>query len=487
MSITELKSLPAIQSLPRKQYPIKVLQFGTGNFLRGFADWMIQQANVKLDLNMGVCAVQSVSTDDTLKNQAGLFTVIERGISNGKPVAGYERIEVIQKVVSIKNEYESYLREAENPALEIVISNTTESGIKFNPQDDLPTAPATTFPGNLTQFLWHRFKTLPGKPLLIIPCELLVENGKKLKECVLHYAAHWKLEQSFVLFVEKQVTFCNTLVDRIVPGFPPDEKALLNELGYKDELLTACEPYHLWAVEAPASVQEKFPLHKAGVNFIYTDNLEYYRARKVRILNGAHSIMATVGTLAGIETVKQAMDHEVIRNFISATIFKEIVPTLPGNPIDLAQYAKDVLDRFQNPYLVHSFTSISLEHLSKWRIRIIPTLQVHAATGKNPPQHLSLAIAALFCLYIREDLGNTIAWKDELRVIRDFQSLWKSLNQNADTYIKFTTAALSKSEWWESDLSYWLELRNQIAEYMKTIVQTGVVATIQALPTNTMR
>ncbi len=295
---TSISALPPVQSLPGKSYPIRILQFGTGNFLRGFADWMIQRANDALGLNMGVCLIQSVSHDNTLLQQQGTYTVILRGIEQGVFQSKAERISVVQKIIDGNNR-EALLNEALNPDLEIILSNTTEAGIVFNDTDRSVDQPAVSFPGKMTQLLYHRFNHFPDKPIGIIPCELIERNGDRLKQYVLQFAQYWNLANAFVQYLESNVHFCQTLVDRIIPGYPKNPETFWKELGYIDHALVVGEPYHLWAIEASPWVKEKFPMHQAGLNVIYTEDLEPYRVRKVRILNGIHTAMAAVGLLAG--------------------------------------------------------------------------------------------------------------------------------------------------------------------------------------------
>ncbi len=475
--------LPPIESLPRQTYPVKVLQFGTGNFLRGFADWMIQHGNDRLGLQMGVVAIQSVSNDNTLTNQKGLFTVVERGLVDGEFRSTPQRIDVIQRVVNAQTQFDTFLKEAENPDLRIILSNTTELGIQFDATDGSFSKPATTFPGKLTQLLFRRFQCLADQPLIVLPCELIERNGDRLRECVLNYADHWQLDKPFIDYINR-ITFCNTLVDRIVPGRASDETNLMHTLGYQDCLITSCEPYHLWAVEAPPWVPEVFPLHKAGVNFIYTDQLEYYRVRKVRILNGAHSIMAPVGYLAGIETVQQSIEHKIIGSFITDCIREEILLTLPGNPMELRPYAEEIIQRFQNPTIRHALMSITLNSFSKWRVRLLPSIKSYYQVKEFVPERISFGLAAQFFLYRGLKAGKDIDLKDDPLIIKEMKHHWQNASFTEKGMEQLAEVLLSNSSWWGEDLSSIRGLKEKVGHYLYLIDQIGIVASLEELRKN---
>jgi tagaturonate reductase len=475
--------LPPIESLPRHTYPVKVLQFGTGNFLRGFADWMIQLGNNRLGLEMGVVAIQSVSNDNTLGSQKGLFTVVERGLVDDEFRSTAQRIDVIQRVVNAQTQFDIFLKEAENPDLQIVLSNTTELGIQFDGTNVTFSDPATTFPGKLTQLLFRRFQCLADQPLVVLPCELIERNGDRLRECVLKYADHWQLDKPFIDYVNR-ITFCNTLVDRIVSGRASDETNLMHTLGYQDILITTCEPYHLWAVEAPSWVHEVFPLHKAGVNFIYTDQLEYYRVRKVRILNGAHSIMAPVGYLAGIETVQQSMEHKIIGSFITDSIRQEILPTLPGDQALLGPYAEEIIQRFLNPTIRHALMSITLNSFSKWRVRLLPSIKVYYQMNEFVPERICFGLAAQFFLYRGLKGGKDIDLRDDPLVIQEMKHYWQNASFTKKGMEQLAEELLSNSSWWGEDLTSMVGLKEKVGHYLYLIDQIGIVAALEELRKN---
>lgn len=483
MKNSDVDVLRPIASLPRKTYPVKVLQFGTGNFLRGFADWMMQRANDQLNLSLGVTAIQSVSHDDFLLTQQGLFTVVERGLVAGAFQEVHQRIDVIQRVVNTQTQFASFLEEAENPWLKVILSNTTELGIHFNELDSSVHEPARAFPGKLTQFLLRCFARFPDKRLIILPCELIERNGDQLRACVLRYATHWKLGAAFENYVH-QHAFCNTLVDRIVPGKPADEEALMRAWGYRDALITSCEPYHLWAVEAPDWVAQEFPLHQAGVNFIYTDNLEHYRVRKVRILNGSHSIMAPVGYLAGVETVQEAMEHRVIGPFIKACLQDEIVPSLPGDQKSLQAYSHEVQQRFLNPAIRHALLSITLNSFSKWRVRLVPSIESYYQKKEFVPERICFGLAAQFFLYRGLKSGREIGLKDDPAVIATLRQFWQEASFTETGLEKLVGQLLSQRAWWGKDLNDIRGLREKVGHYLYTIDQHGILAGIDELHRN---
>ncbi len=483
MSPEVIPLLPPIASLPRKTYPVNVLQFGTGNFLRGFADWMLQQANDKLGLGWGVVAVQSVSHDDSLQNQQGLFTIVERGFVNGAFRSAHQRIEVIQRVINTQTQFGQFLQEAENPALQLIISNTTELGIQFTEDDRPVSEAAATFPGKLTQLLYQRFSRFPEQRLIILPCELIERNGDQLRECVLRYADHWQLGEAFKDYVRTHA-FCNTLVDRIVPGKPADEETLMRDWGYRDVLITSCEPYHLWAVDAPDWVAHKFPLHKAGVNLVYTDNLEYYRVRKVRILNGSHSIMAPVGFLAGLETVQEAMEHHVVGPFIEACLHEEIVPSLPGDHAALEAYSQEVQQRFRNPAIRHALLSITLNSFAKWRVRLLPSIESYYKKNELVPERICFGLAAQFFLYRGLKSGKEIGLKDDPAVIATLRQCWQEASFTEAGLETLVGQLLRQTNWWGKDLNDLRGLREKVGHYLYVIDQHGIRSGIDELNRN---
>ncbi|MBT8305324.1 MAG: tagaturonate reductase, partial [Maribacter sp.] len=281
-------------------HPERVLQFGAGNFLRGFVDYFVQEMNEKINFNAAVVVVKPTSTGNykQLIKQEGLYTLFLKGIKNGKAVSEHKIIDCIQRCVNPYDNYDQYLSIAQNPELRFIVSNTTEAGIAYESNDKLQDTPQKSFPGKLTALLFKRFVHFGGasdKGLIVLPCELIDKNGDNLKRIILQYAEDWDLGEGFVHWINDDNIFCNTLVDRIVPGYPKNKRdVLIKKLGYTDNLVVVGEQFHLWVIEGPKVVKEEFPAEECGLNVVFTDNMEPYRTRKVRILNGAHTTLVPV-------------------------------------------------------------------------------------------------------------------------------------------------------------------------------------------------
>ncbi len=378
--------------------PEKIIQFGEGGFLRGFVDWIVQITNEKSDFNGSVVIVQPIEQGlcDKLQEQDCVYTHVMRGLKGGVPTVDNKIIDCVSRTVKPYDDYNSFLSLADNPDFKIVVSNTTESGITYREGDLLSDTPPVSFPAKLTALLYRRFKNgMDG--FVFLPCELIDKNGETLKEIILKYAKDWNLEGEFANWIEESNTFCNTLVDRIVTGFPKDEKI---ELGYEDNMLNTSELFHLWVIEgSKEAVLSAIPLDKADLNIVFTDDLPRYRTRKVRILNGAHTSMIPYAMLCGLETVKDCMDDKTVSSFVNACVFDEIVPTLDLPEEELVQYAKDVFERFNNPYIRHYCASISLNSISKFKVRVLPSITEYIKRFDKMPQNLMMSFAYLIKFY----------------------------------------------------------------------------------------
>ena len=377
----------------------KVIQFGEGGFLRGFVDWMIQHANEKTDFGGSVVVVQPIENGmcDMLSAQNCVYTHICRGTEG----VDTKKIDIISRCVKPYDDYGSYLSLAENPDFRFIVSNTTEAGICFNENDKLTDAPPVSFPAKVTQLLKRRFDLGLGG-FIFLPCELIDKNGSSLKEIVLKYAKLWNLESDFTKWVNEENIFCNTLVDRINTGFPKDEKI---DLGYEDNMLNTSEYFHLWVIEGYASLFDELPLDKCGLNVIVTDNLEMYRTRKVRILNGAHTSLVPYALLEGFTTVKSCVDDERMLSHIKKCVFDEIIPTLDLPEDELTEYANNVLSRFSNPYIKHYLSSIALNSVSKFKVRVLPSILEYIKRYQKMPTQLIFSFAKLIEFY-RTDMTN---------------------------------------------------------------------------------
>ena len=461
-------------------YTERILQFGEGNFLRAFANWMIHEMNKKAGFDAGVVAVQPIDQGliNMLNDQDGLYTIYLNGIKNGEAISEHEIIDCIQRGINPYTNYDDYLANAENSDLRFVISNTTEAGIAYNPEDKLDDAPQKSYPGKLTALLFKRFEAFKGasdKGLIIIPCELIDRNGDNLKRIVLQYASDWNLGEEFIDWIEHDNIFCNTLVDRIVPGYPRDKMdAITAELGYKDNLVVEGEQFHLWVIEAPETVKEEFPSEACGLNVVFTNNMEPYRTRKVRILNGAHTTLVPVGYLYGIEKVRESLEDDVVGTYLKEAIFNEICPTLDLPEAELNQFANDVLDRFRNPYLEHALMSISLNSISKFKTRVLPSVIEFIKRKEALPKRLLFSLASLITFYSGKRGDESIALKDDQSVLDFFSKNWMAVNASELTSEDLVNAVLSNTDFWGEDLTAYDGLASQVSAYVSKIRVEGI-------------
>lgn len=417
-------------------YKERIIQFGEGGFLRGFADWIIQILNEKTDFNSSVVVVQPIEKGlcDVLEKQNCNYTHIMRGIKNGIPTVETKFIDVISRTVQPYKNFEEYLKLAENEDFRFIISNTTEAGIVFNEKDKEENSPNISFPAKVTLLLKRRFeKNLKG--FIFLPCELIDKNGENLKACIIKYAKLWKYSEEFIQWVEKENIFCNTLVDRIVTGYPKNEEI---ELKATDKMLNSSELFHLWVIEAPQSILFEIPFNKTDLNIIITDNLERYRTRKVRILNGAHTAMIPYAMLSNIETVRDCMEDEKMSAFVKKCVFEEIIPTLDLPKEELISYAEDVFERFNNPYIRHLCASISLNSVSKFKVRVLPSLLEYIKRENKMPENLITSFAKLIDFY-KTDMPN-----DDIQIMEFMKK--SSVKE-----------ILSNVKLWEQDLSFLAE------------------------------
>ena len=377
----------------------KFIQFGEGGFLRGFADWMLQIVNEKTDFEGKVVVVQPIENGmcDILSEQGCVYTHICRGIEG----VDVKKVDVISRCVKPYDSFDEYLRLAENPDFRFVISNTTEAGICFNEDDKLSDKPASSFPGKLTQLLKKRFDLKLGG-FVFLPCELIDKNGSMLKKTILEYADLWELGDEFKKWINEDNIFCNTLVDRINTGYPKDEKI---ELDYIDNMINTSEYFHLWVVEGYDKLFDEIPFDRCGLNVILTDNLEKYRTRKVRILNGAHTSLVPYAILSGFDTVKSCIDNEVMNQHIHKCVYDEIIPTLDLPKDELIDYADNVIKRFGNPYIKHYLSSIALNSVSKFKVRVLPSILEYIKRYNKMPETLLFSFAKLIDFY-RTDMTN---------------------------------------------------------------------------------
>ncbi len=389
-------------ALPR---PVKVLQFGEGNFLRAFVDYMIDIANEKTDFNGSVVLVKPIpfGTLDRFHEQDCRYTVLLRGLQEGQRVELTRLITSVADALDCGSEYEKYAAYAGEDSLRFIVSNTTEAGIVLDREDSFDSCPPRSYPGKLTKFLYERavhFDFAPDKGLIMLPVELIDDNGIMLKKCVLELANLWNLGSRFVQWLEEACVFTSTLVDRIVTGYPRDEaEAIWERLGYEDQLLDTAEPFGLWVIESEKDLSDELPLPACGLPVIFTDNQKPYKQRKVRILNGAHTSFVPAAFLCGYDYVLDAMNDPLIAAFMHDTLHEEVIPTLTLPREDLLSFADAVTQRFRNPFIKHALLSICLNSVSKWRARCMPSLLIYAAQNGKLPERLTFSLAALISLY----------------------------------------------------------------------------------------
>jgi len=458
--------------------PVKILQFGQGNFMRGFFDWQIDLLNERTGLNAGVVVVRPRGGSSTplLDVQDGLFTVLVRGLDEaGQPVKEYRTVECVQREIDPATMYADYLAQAANPHLRFVVSNTTEAGITINETDRYTGAPPVTFPAKLTQLLFARYLAFDGaqdKGVILLPCELIDRNGDALKNAVLHYARLWDLPAGFAAWVGAACAFCNTLVDRIVTGYPAADAAQIEqELGYADPFLVAAEYYYLFVIQGPAFVGEELKLAGADLNVKLVDDITPYKKRKVGILNGGHTTLVPVSLLAALEAVGPAVDDEEVGAFLRAAIDEEIIPALEMDRADLEAFAADVLRRFRNPAIHHRLASIALNSWSKFAARVLPQLLRYAELYDGRlPRRLVLAMAATMVLY----RGGVIDLADDAATLAWFRAGWDKVNAGAWTLDDLVRGWLANTALWGRDLNAVPGLAAQLAADIGAIDQQGV-------------
>ena len=445
--------------------PERFLQFGEGNFLRAFADYFVDVMNEKCGFASKVVIVQPTGRNmrphDSLNKQEGLYTLLSRGKAGGRKVEEARVISSVSRCLNPVSEYDSYMACALNPALRFIISNTTEAGIRYDPACLFTDRPASSFPGKLTQFLYARYREFGqerGKGLVLLPCELIEDNGKALKESILQYVVQWELEEGFVKWLEEENLFCSTLVDRIVTGYPKGELSALQErFGYEDDLMDTGEVFAFWAIEAPESLKEELPCEKAGLPVFITDDCAPYKQRKVRILNGAHTSMVLGAYLAGQDIVRGCMENEAIRGFMNRAIYEEIIPTMTLPDRELKEFADAVADRFDNPFIDHELLAISLNSTSKWRERVLPSLKDYVEKCGRLPRCLTASLAFYLAFYraVRPvaDGFSGMGCGREYPVCDDRHVLEFFYSHRDDKAVVLTRAALANTGFWGEDLT----------------------------------
>ncbi|MCI2082066.1 MAG: tagaturonate reductase [Bacteroidales bacterium] len=419
------------KNVAAKSYTEKVIQFGEGNFLRGFADWIIWNMDRRIGFDASVVVVQPIAKGmaGVLNEQDGLYDLNLQGLDGGKPVNSIEMIDVVSRAINPYEDFDAYLKLAEDPNMRFIISNTTEAGIAFDPECKPGDRPALSYPGKLTQLLYHRYEYFNGdltKGFIIFPCELIFLNGKELKKCIEQYIDSWKLPDGFRKWFETACGVYCTLVDRITPGYPKDNIGeLLKIIGYDDRLVDKAEIFHLWVIEAPESVEKEFPADKAGLHVKFVPSEAPYHARKVTLLNGPHTVLSPVGYLSGLDTVRECCEDPLIGRFVNKVMYDELLGTLDLPHDELKKFADDVHERFCNPFVKHFVTSIMLNSFPKYRTRDLPGLKTYLERNGKLPEGLVLGLAAIITYYRGGKRGeDTIVPNDDPAIMELLKDLW---------------------------------------------------------------
>ncbi|MBR2718137.1 MAG: tagaturonate reductase [Clostridia bacterium] len=470
---------------PVASRPVKVLQFGEGNFLRAFVDYFIDIANEKTDFNGSVVLVKPISMGSlfpAFKEQDYRYTVLLRGLVDGQAVEQSRVITSVSDAVDAYADYDAYAAYARCETLRFIVSNTTEAGIVLDESDSLSLCPPNSYPGKLTKFLYERaehFNYAGDKGVIILPVELIDDNGIMLKKCVKALCKLWNLGEKFERWLDEACVFTSTLVDRIVTGYPRGEdQTIWQQLGYEDRILVTAEPFGLWVIESEKDISSELPLPQCGLPVIFTDNQKPYKQRKVRILNGAHTSFVPMAFQCGHDYVLDAMNDPLILTFMQKTLYDEVIPTLTLPKDDLFAFAEAVTGRFMNPYIKHALLSICLNSVSKWRARCMPSLLVYVEKEGQLPEHLTFSLAALMSLYHGGKLvegkleclrtGETYTLQDDAAVLEFFAE------KSALPVEELVTAFLGNEAFFGAELIKVPGIVESVAASLKDILDRGM-------------
>ncbi|MEO7925071.1 MAG: tagaturonate reductase [Chitinophagaceae bacterium] len=473
------------------ELPEKVLQFGTGVLLRGLPDYFIDKANQQGIFNGRVVVVKSTDSDSSaFDKQDGLYTICVRGVEKGKTIQENLVNASISRVLGARTEWKRILECAHNPAMQIVISNTTEVGIQLV-QDDINNEPPVSFPGKLLAFLYERFRAFNGSAgsgMVIVPTELITDNGSKLESIVLELAHRNNLDFKFIEWLENHNTFCNSLVDRIVPGKPnaAESKKIESDLGYEDELMTMSEVFRLWAIEGNEKVKEILSFAKADESVVIAPDINLFKELKLRLLNGTHSFNCGLAFLSGFNITREAVTDKIFGVFAKNLMHTEIAKAIPYeiDRVKKADFANRVFERFCNPFIDHQWQSITVQYTSKMKMRNMPLLLRHYELNSNPPIHMATGFAG-FLLYMKvtrkegnkyygERTGEEYEIKDDSAEY--FYTSWKE--NNAATLAK---EVMQNEELWDTDLSVLPGFLQAVQEQLQDMITNGVLQTIAQL------
>lgn len=482
------------RTAPKSCAPERIIQFGEGNFLRCFVDWIIWNMDRRTDFNASVVVVQPIEKGmvDWLNGQDCLYHVNLQGKLNGEVVNSLDRIDVISRALNPYSQNQAFMALADQPEIRFVISNTTEAGIAFDPACKFDDKPASSYPGKLTQLLFRRYKTFGGDPtkgLILMPCELIFLNGHHLKECIYQYIELWKDDfgcdyDGFKAWFTNYCYVCATLVDRIVPGFPRKEiKQIQEKVCYEDNLVVQGEAFHLWVIEKPENMsiealKAEFPAEKAGLHVLIAESEKPYHERKVTLLNGPHTVLSPVAYLSGVNIVRDACQHPVIGKYIHKVMYDELMQTLNLPMDELQQFAGDVLERFVNPFVDHQVTSIMLNSFPKYETRDLPGLKTYLQRKGELPKGLVLGLAAIITYYkggVRED-GAEIVPNDAPEIMQMLKDLWATGDLR-----KIAEGVLAAESIWHEDLNAIPGLTDMVADFLAQIQSQGMLKTVEGI------
>lgn len=470
-------------TVEKKNLPVKILQFGEGNFLRAFVDWMIDKANDAGVMNHGVVAVQPIPGGEFVANlfkeQDCMYHVYLEGIKDKQPVKEVSLVKSINEVLNPYTQYAEYEKIFLSEDLEMIVSNTTEAGIRYEEGDDLNANPPKSFPAKMTALLYKRFKKFNGdasKGLLIVCCELIEDNGSTLHDYVLKHAKYNKLGDDFINWVNTSCHFYDTLVDRIVPGFPKETiNEIKEEIGFDDNLVVKGEYFHVWAIGGDSIIKEKLPLDKAGLNVIYMDDIKDFRAKKVRILNGAHTAMVPVALQLGCETVMDAFKTPEVEKYINQMVANEVLAVIDEDPEELKAFAAKILERFYNPYLKHYLKDISLNSISKWETRDYPTVYDNYKKLNKDAKLTIFSFAALLVLYSgKSEVAFTP--NDTAEFVQFIQSTFKEYDING-----WVRGVITHKEMWKENFSEVPQFIDEVTEDVKLILNGGMLKALKTI------
>lgn len=468
-------------TVEKPQLTEKILQFGEGNFLRAFVDWMIDGANQKGIMSHGIAVVQPIAQGDFVKNifnqQDSLYHVYLEGIKDKQPVKEVALIKSITRLLNPYSDYKAYEELFLSDALEFIFSNTTEAGIRYEAGDDIYAEPPASFPAKMTSLLFKRFNKFNGdasKGLSVVCCELIEDNGSTLRQYILQHAAANNLGEAFENWVKTHCFFYDTLVDRIVPGFPKETiNEIKEEIGFDDNLVVKGEYFHVWAIGGDSSIAQKLPLDKAGYNVLFMDDIHDFRAKKVRILNGSHTAMVPVALQLGCETVMDAFNTPEVEQFINKMVATEVLPVINEDPEELKVFAGKILERFYNPYLKHYLKDISLNALAKWETRDFPTVKDNFTQKNESAKLVTFSFAALLVLYSGKSAAGAFTPNDTPEFVAFIQSTF-----NANDIKTWVEGIVSNKRIWKEDFTSVPFFASEVTSYVALILNNGMKAAL---------